>query len=96
MRAFKILWQSKKESWHWVAFEINSGLRPLFFNFHRNGYATQWFCNLNIFPFYLLKNNCNLKIGISFFFFYIALNFQTHFECGIRKKQQKDLYINWF
>lgn len=90
-RLFQILWRSRKHSWKWIALELGLISHPFMLTFFRNGYAKQWFCNVNIFPIAIFKNNSTIKIGLSLFIIFIGFNFQWDFNSDIRKKRQRNI-----
>lgn len=96
-KAFKILWNSETKPGTWISFEIKTLGCPLMFTFSRNGYAKQWFCNMNIFPIAISKDNSSLMIGISLIKLFIGFNFHLNFHSGfpLRKKRQKDINIRF-
>lgn len=97
MRYFKILWSSKEEAGTWISFEAKTLGHPFMFTFSRNGYAKQWFCNMNIFPIAISKNNSSFEIGISLIKFFIGFNFHLNFHRGfpLRKKRQRDISFSF-
>lgn len=97
MRLFKIIWNSKKYAGTWIALELKTLGCPFMFTFYRNGYCKQWFCNVNIFPIAIHKDNSSFEIGISLIKIFIGINFHLNFHKGfpLIKKEQKDININF-
>lgn len=95
MRLFKILWKSEKKAGTWIAFEAHQLWHPLMFTFSRNGYAKQWFMNMNVFPIAIQKNNSEFKIGLSLIFFFIGINFHLNFSSKVRDIRKNDVSITF-